>query len=73
MGRSFLSIKLAAVFGLLVAGAVTAQQHLAPVDASELVAEPVHVAKECDDHVTELVRTPRATAPNAPGVRAARS
>ena len=73
MGRSFLSIKLAAVFGLLVAGAVTAQQQLAPMDAPQMVAEPVHVARECEEQVTELARTPPATAPSARAVRAVRS
>lgn len=73
MGRSYLSIKLAAVFGLLVAGAVTAQQHMAQAEGPEAVEERAHVAKECDEALNVLVRTPRATAPSAPSVRAARS
>lgn len=70
MGRSFLSVKLAAVFGLLVAGAVAAQQQMAG-PGPEPVQE-VHVARECDDHVTSLGRTPRATAPAVPAAGAAR-
>lgn len=73
MGRSFLSIKLAAAFGLLVAGAVTAQQQLTPADAPEVRAERLHAAKDCGERVSELARTPRATAPSAQAARAARS
>lgn len=82
MGRSYLSIKLAAVFGLLVAAAVTAQdrslQRDALVQRAEMTAgaavptvravdSAVHV--ECE--LSEPAHTPRATA-RAPRAAAAR-
>jgi hypothetical protein len=76
MGLSFLSIKLAAVFGLVIAAAVTVQQREAVRGATvEAVAEEAAVLaadaaeKKCDAAVRSLVRTApaRATAQRAAG------
>lgn len=82
MGRSYLSIKLAAVFGLLVAAAVTAQERslrhdalLPPAEvtagaaAAGLRAADVDGDAECE--LSEPAHTPPATAraPRAPAAR----
>ena len=80
MGRSYLSIKLAAVFGLLVAAAVTAQERslrqdaLVPAEVTAGVAVPAVRPVDPIDAECELrtpARTPPATAraPRAPAAR----
>jgi hypothetical protein len=73
MGRSYLSIGLAAIFGLLVAAVVAAAEHARPTAAPGVAVE-THAAgtlvvlkladedARCDKAVTVLVRTPRARA-----------
>jgi hypothetical protein len=77
MGRSFLSIKLAVVFGLLVAGAVTAQQQLLTErhERATEVAVPAAAVEthDCAERVTVPVRTPPATAIAPRAAAAARS
>lgn len=74
MGRSFLSVKLAAAFGLLVAGAVMAQQHvLESTDRPVEVIERVSESDSCGRSVSRLVHTPRATVNVARSAGAVRS
>jgi hypothetical protein len=76
MGRSFLSIRLAAVFGLLVAGGVTAQERMMERRLEtqvEAVAEQAVARERCDQDVNGLAHTPRATARAPRAGAAARS
>jgi hypothetical protein len=75
MGRSFLSVKLAAAFGLLVAGAVMAQQQVLEQshDRSVEVIERVSESDSCGRSVSKLVHTPRATVIGARAAGAVRS
>lgn len=84
MGRSYISIGMAAVFGLLVAAVVAIHEYTAPVSAEVIATEAaaarsfeLHVVRAEDDTkcgmVTQLVRTPRATVHVSAAVGAGRS
>ena len=68
MGRSFLSVKLAAVFGLVVAAAVTAQQRqvasereaLEAANVSGVIVKVERVDSDCDRDAKLRVHTARA-------------
>jgi hypothetical protein len=72
MGRSYLSIGLAAIFGLLVAGFVAAAEYARPASVQGMAVETrtaatmmvveVDEKDACGESVTVLVHIPRATA-----------
>lgn len=80
MGRSFLSIKLAAVFGLMVAAAVTVQQRETAEGSalerdleSGVVVTVESVKAECDEAEHTIVHTARARVRAAAAAAATRS